>query len=318
MDRPTAESLFGARWPATSLATTAALRDAGITDRLLAHGVRLGVVLRLRRGVYMPNHRWVSLKPWERDRVRLEAHIVGTGGSSVYCHSSAAILHGLSVWNPGPAIHVATTYSGARSSRSPDTQTHQLDLAPEDIVTAPGNEAVRLNSIVRTLVDCARFLPFEQAVVLGDSALHRRLVHLEDLRGAVLAASRRGRRRALAVLDALEPATESVGETRARLLMVMLGFARPVAQLRLSTAEGEYRADFAWPELMVIIEFDGEGKYMDYAPTPDVLLAERRRETLLMEQGWIFVRLRWADLDRPDEVRRRLAAAIARAARQSA
>ncbi|ASN52742.1 hypothetical protein CGQ25_12110 [Sinomonas sp. R1AF57] len=109
-----------------------------------------------------------------------------------------------------------------------------------------------------------------------------------------------------------------MGETRARLLMVTLGFARPVAQLRLRTAEGEYRADFAWPELMVIIEFDGEGKYMDYAPTPDVLLAERRRETLLMEQGWIFVRLRWADLDRPDEVRRRLAAAIARAARRSA
>lgn len=69
---------------------------------------------------------------------------------------------------------------------------------------------------------------------------------------------------------------------------------------------------------MIIIEFDGEGKYMDYEPTPAVLLAERRREALLMEQGWIFIRLRWSDLERPDDVRRRIEAAIDRARRRTA
>jgi very-short-patch-repair endonuclease len=69
---------------------------------------------------------------------------------------------------------------------------------------------------------------------------------------------------------------------------------------------------------MVIVEFDGDGKYRNHGPAADVLAAERRRESLLMEQGWVLVRLRWADLDRPAEVRRRIEAAIATAARRIA
>ncbi|WP_415854864.1 hypothetical protein [Sinomonas sp. G460-2] len=101
-------------------------------------------------------------------------------------------------------------------------------------------------------------------------------------------------------------------------MLQRLGFERPVAQLELQTPAGLYRADLAWPELMVIIEFDGDGKYRNHGPAADVLLAERRRESLLMEQGWVLVRLRWSDLDRPEEVLRRVEAAIATAARRIA
>ena len=319
MDRMTAESLLRDGWPPKDILTTAALRDVGITDRLLAHGVRLGVVVRLRHGVYMPARRWSSLKPWEKDLARIEAHVEGTRGAPVYCLGSAAILHGMSTWDVGPAVHVATRYAGAQSSRSSDTLTHQLPLTEAEIVTVERwGRRIRVTSVVRTLVDCFRFLPHEQALVIGDSALHQRLTRVENLHDAVQSGPVRGRRRALAVVDELEPKTESPGESRTRVLLRRLGFEKPVAQLRLETAEGEYRADFAWPELMIIIEFDGEGKYLDYAPLPDVLLAERRRETLLMEQGWIFVRLRWSDLERPEDVRRRVQAAIDRAARRSA
>ncbi|HEY8295717.1 MAG TPA: hypothetical protein VIG41_10290, partial [Micrococcaceae bacterium] len=68
--------------------------------------------------------------------------------------------------------------------------------------------------------------------------------------------------------------------------------------------------DFAWPDLMLILEFDGKGKYFDYRPTGEALYEERRRERILMEQGWRFLRIEWADLDRPDELRRRLQAAM--------
>jgi very-short-patch-repair endonuclease len=299
--------------------TTADLRDAGIGDRLLAHGVRLGAVVRIRHGVYMPAHLWSSLIPWARDIARLDAHIAAARGTPVYCLSSAAVLHGMPTWNAGQTVHVATRYAGARSSRSSDTLTHELGLDEADVVTVERRgRRVRVTSAVRTLVDCFRFLPYEQALVIGDSAVHRGLADVHSIEQAVARASRRGRRRALTVVEALEPRTESPGESRTRALLHRLGFEKPVVQLRLETGEGEYRADFAWPELMIIIEFDGEGKYTDYAPTPDVLLAERRRETLLMEEGWIFVRLRWADLERPEDVRRRLAAAIAQAARRSA
>ena len=69
---------------------------------------------------------------------------------------------------------------------------------------------------------------------------------------------------------------------------------------------------------MVIIEFDGQDKYRSFGPVDDALLAERRRESLLMEQGWVLVRLRWVDLERPDDVRRRIEPAIATAARRPA
>lgn len=315
MDRRTAEVLLGPRWPRRDVASTASLREAGISDRLLTEGVKAGAIIRLRRGAYIPAHRWSALKPWEQDAARIDAHIAGTGGSSVYCLASAAILHGCSVWSTGSAVHVATGYSGARISRGPDTLSHELGLSDTDVVEVERNgRRITVTTVVRTLVDCFRFLPHEQALVIGDSALHRELTAATVILDALMEVPARGRRKALAVLDTLEGRSESAGESRTRALLRRLGFADPVIQLELVTAEGVYRADLAWVELKIIIEFDGEGKYMDYEPTAAVLLAERRRETLLMEQGWIFVRLRWSDLDKPEEVRRRIESALALAA----
>lgn len=319
MDRRHAETILRSKWPTQTIASTAVLRDAGITDRHLTQGVKVGVVVRLRHGVYVPAHHWFALKPWEQDEARVEAHLEGTRGRGVYCLTSAAILHGLSVWDAGPFVHTATEYGGSRASRSAEMLTHELRLAASEIVTIERRgRAVRVTSLLRTVTDCLRFLDYERALVIGDSALHRGLVTREALQAAVEVGSQRGRRRALGVLADLEPNTESPGESRTRALLRRLGYECPVAQFRIMTAEGLYRADFAWVELKIIIEFDGEGKYRDYQPTADVLLAERRRETLLMEEGWIFIRLRWSDLDHPEEVQRRIASAMLRAARRSA
>jgi hypothetical protein len=310
-------SLLAARWPPNDVVSTASLRAVGIDDRLLSRATKAGFVLRLRHGAYIPAHRWRSLSPWERDEARLDAHIEGTDGAGIYCLTSAARLHGCSVWNVGSKIHLATRYSGAGTSRASDTATHQLSLAPAELqVVLRRGRRLRVTTLLRTAADCLRILPFEQAAVVGDSALRLGL-DLSDLKAALVAGSARGRQRGLRALGAMDGAAESVGETRARLLIEMLGFPRPVAQLELRTSAGLYRADYAWPQLKVILEFDGEGKY-SLGPVDEALLAERRRESLLMEQGWVFVRLRWADLDRPDEVRNRIEAAIAMAGRRSA
>lgn len=63
---------------------------------LISRGVENGSLVRLRRGAYIPAHRWQALAPWERDVAQLDAHIEGTAGSSVYCLSSAARLLGCS------------------------------------------------------------------------------------------------------------------------------------------------------------------------------------------------------------------------------
>lgn len=61
-----------------------------------------------------------------------------------------------------------------------------------------------------------------------------------------------------------------------------------------------------------MIEFDGSGKYTDYKPTEEVLLAERRRENALVEEGWLVLRLEWKHLACPAEVRRRVPAMMDR------
>ncbi|MET4145001.1 type IV toxin-antitoxin system AbiEi family antitoxin domain-containing protein [Arthrobacter sp. UYCo732] len=78
------------------------------------------------------------------------------------------------------------------------------------------------------------------------------------------------------------------------------------ATRRLSAAS----ADFAAPASRVVIEFDGSGKYTDYKPTDEVLLAERRRGNALVEAGWVVLRLEWKLLASPAEMRRRLLATM--------
>jgi very-short-patch-repair endonuclease len=89
-------------------------------------------------------------------------------------------------------------------------------------------------------------------------------------------------------------------------------------QWEIPTASGLFRADFADVEARIIIEFDGAGKYTDYRPTEQVLLAERRRENALIEEGWLVLRLNWKHLDRPAESRLRLQAMAERSRRISA
>jgi very-short-patch-repair endonuclease len=117
---------------------------------------------------------------------------------------------------------------------------------------------------------------------------------------------KRGSRRAADLLDVLDARSESAGETRTRLLLYSFGLTRFTPQVDIPTAEGLFRADFADDVARVAIEFDGAGKYFDYKPTGEVLVAERARETALVEAGWRVFRLRWQHLDRPGELRRRL------------
>lgn len=99
-------------------------------------------------------------------------------------------------------------------------------------------------------------------------------------------------------------------ETRARLIIAEMDIAQPDLQVDLVVAGHNYRPDFVWKEQKLIVEFDGDVKYFAYQPTAEVLLNERKREKRLMEAGWSFVRLDWGDLGNPEEVKRRIRAAL--------
>ncbi|MDQ4504093.1 hypothetical protein [Sinomonas sp. ASV322] len=315
MDADSAGRLIADRWPAGIVASTRQLRDGGLDDRLITFGVRAGVLERIRRGAYTRSEQWRSLSPWERDDYRIDAHAAGAQSPATYSHTSAARLHGFAVWNAGPVVHVVSR-DNSGSSHGSDTVTHRAPASPDEPVgvrTRDGRH-VLATSPARTVIDCARFLAPEAAAVIGDSALNAGLTIGELTSTLESAEFARGRARAARLLGMLDGRAESAGETRTRLMLGGLGIERPEAQYCIETAHGLFRADYAWPRLRVILEFDGRGKYFDYRPTPEALILERRREAALIEQGWTVIRITWADLDRPEVVAARLGAAFARAA----
>lgn len=93
------------------------------------------------------------------------------------------------------------------------------------------------------------------------------------------------------------------------------GFPRPRLQHPFYDAQGLIGfVDFWWPELGIIGEFDGQGKYLRDEFThgrsqAEVIADEKRRENRLRALGHIVVRWEWADLIHPERLREKLIAA---------
>lgn len=89
----------------------------------------------------------------------------------------------------------------------------------------------------------------------------------------------------------------------------------PTAELQVEIFSrlGTHRVDFAWPQFKIALEFDGWGKYFDYAPTAQVVALERKREKVLAELGWQIVRVFWEDLEHPAVLERRIQEAFFKA-----
>lgn len=150
----------------------------------------------------------------------------------------------------------------------------------------------------------------ESALVAADAALARGLVTTVELAQAVdRLAGHPGLAAVRVALPAADGRHESPGETRTAYLLRALGFeVHPQVEL---VAEGRrYRADFRIRGTRVLVEFDGAVKYAD----PRALFQEKQREDALRRAGWVVVRLVWADLADPAEIRRRVRRAIGQAA----
>ncbi|HEY3509384.1 hypothetical protein [Kribbella sp. NPDC051137] len=104
--------------------------------------------------------------------------------------------------------------------------------------------------------------------------------------------------------------SESVGESRFRVLMANHGLPAPELQVEIRDDHGRQiaRVDFLVAGVLVI-EFDGALKYAD---GPGAVVAEKWREGRLRERGDGVLRFGWADLNRPHETAARIWRGIAR------
>lgn len=263
-------------------------REAGISEKQL----RRRDVVRLSRDTYVP--RWVA-----RDlRARVAAVLLTAPPGAVVSHLTAASLWGLAVpLQPenGP-VHVTVSTGSAVRARQ-DRSIHRSPLPDSDVTRHHG---LPLTTLARTWRDLAMVLTPPALLAVTDQVLGSGGT-IADLQSQLARRpSGRGCARARAVLPVADPRAESPMESVLRWLLHAAGLPRPVLQHDVRTSGGGFlgRADLAWPEVKVLVEFDG-----DVHREREVFVHDLRRQNLLVAEGWVVLRFTSADvLGRPDEV----------------
>ncbi|UYP20162.1 type IV toxin-antitoxin system AbiEi family antitoxin domain-containing protein [Rhodococcus sp. Z13] len=290
--------------------TTATLTASGLSDNDIRRAARTGDLVRVGRGMYLHRLDVDALGEVGVHRVRARHFGRQLSAGTVLSHVSAAALHGLDLWTV-PLEHVHVSRPPHRHGRmTSQIHVHPTELG-DDVVLVDG---LPVTSAARTVVDLARTLPRDQAVVVGDSALRLYPDVASDL-PRVLADSgqRHGLAKARAVVPFLDGRSESVGESLSRIRIAEAGLPRPILQHEIVTADGRrYRVDFYW-ENGVVGEFDGRMKYTDSR----ALFDEKLRQDAIRDAGFEVVRWTWAELERFDVVAERLRKAARRAAAAS-
>jgi very-short-patch-repair endonuclease len=177
-----------------------------------------------------------------------------------------------------------------RKLADPDVVRHWADLPPSDIeggVTTP----------LRTVVDCARSMPFPDALAVADSALRRGLVWPPELRAR--AESTRGAGRA-AVQRIAQHATEKAAnpfESALRGIAVEAGVLGLEPQVVLECGDGRVRPDLLHRRLRLVAEADS----FEWHGRRRALEGDCRRYDDLVAEGWTVLRFAWEQVmfDRP-------------------
>ena len=214
--------------------------------------------------------------------------------SAVLSHLSAAQHHGWKVKTPPKRAWVTV-----RRNRKVDkdmravAEVHWADLRPEEVedgVTTP----------LRTVVDCARALPFDEALAVADSALRAGAVDSLQLRTAAAALKGHGSRQARRV--AAQADARSANPLESVLRAIVLDIPDIVVMLQHVVAEpGAFAVvDLADPGLRLILEAEG----YEYHGSRDDWRKDCRRYSEIVSVRWWVLRFTYDDvMHHPERVR---------------
>lgn len=321
--------------------TSAMACDAGVSREQLRSALARGLVLRQKRGQFVCSTSIQDALPTAEDRARSALASLGSA-PAVITGRLGGELHGLPfVVPPSRSDEVAVSEvmvlaaSDLRCGyRSVDAVVRRVDSLPEDAMQISG---IPVTSLLHCAIDIvrmgtrnrlhsrARALPLPEALVVLDAATFRLGARtggdakelIKVLRGRFRYGT--GIRAVDSAMDFLDPLAETALESWSRGYMIVYGVPAPLTQQIVTGANGiDYRSDFCWPDLKVIGEADGLGKY---GSTPEEFRRAKKleleRQRALEAAGWIVVRWTWDELARdPQAVMRRIQAAIERARRR--
>jgi hypothetical protein len=247
-------------------------------DRSVEKAYRRGKLVRMAPGWYMSREAWDQAKPWERLPLMCTAMTL-SNPSTCFAGTTAAQLLGLPGSHRLEAIHTDVA-PGAHSG----TLTRTFNVAPGFKAVAPPARMSHSRGLPWDGRACSvyeyRVVPPEIAAL--EVSLWEPFVHALQVMDAMLRAVSpfnigRGRleeiidqwpvksqaKLARRVLDLADPRAESPMESLIRAICYLFGLEPPEIQVEFRDADGQMIVDFYWPRIGLVVEYDGQGKWMD-------------------------------------------------------
>jgi very-short-patch-repair endonuclease len=242
-----------------------------LSRRQIEAAVRDGTLVRLGRGTYA--------LAGAGDPLQAAGHLGGCAS-----HESAARLWFLETLHEPRATHV-TLPRGRRPRYRRGAVVHWSDLEEHEV-------RGRVTSPLRTVLDCARTLPFAEALAIADSALRRGLLERDELVAAAVASSAPGVRAARRVLEAADGRADNPFESGLRAVVLEEGIEGFVPQLPFRVPGASGFVDLGDPRRRIVLEAEG----FEFHGTRQALHRDCRRYTALGRAGWVVLRFSWEDV----------------------
>lgn len=294
--------------------------EHGYDDKDLRAALRGCLITRIRHGAYAPASDWSAAD--DRRRHQLRAHAVLRSHTSplALSHTSAAVEHGLRLYEPDlRRIHV-TSLDGSIARSTPEVVYHTGACTDDDLHAVNGQLAIEP---VRAGIEAASLGSVDQGVVVLDSVVDLEMGTLDDVRRKFRELTGQPYSRKLQVVVRLvRKGANSLAETLGRQLMWRHHLPEPVLQFEVYDDRGRLvgRCDFAWPEYGLLGEFDGMQKYgrlrREGETVEQAVVREKTREDALREiTGWLMIRIIWPELFTPQVTAARIRAQLQRGSR---
>jgi hypothetical protein len=277
--------------PSTPM-TLADLAAVGISSQQAASFVRFGLLRRVLHGVYLRVDVPLDIA------ARAACLVKVVPEHAVVCDHTAAWLLGVECQPPasldGPLDLDVVRVGGHDRTRRDGIHGGKRDLQDDEIWVVGG---LRVTSPVRTACDLACRRGRRQALAVLDAFMRHCGLTRDDYRR--MSPRFRGRRGCTQLRELLEHAdgrAESLRESWVRLEVIDAGLPVPELQVWVRLpGHGRRRLDLAYPGRRVALEHDGDEHHSDDV---DVAADAERREALRLA-GWYVIVIRKEDFDGP-------------------
>lgn len=270
-------------------------------------------ISRIRPSAYVIRERWNTLTPKQQLHTRIAAEALCQPELTVIGRSAAALL-GLATPTHHPTtlpIELGSESSTCRLRPPPRPIKDQLRAeTPLPVRTRklPASHRarsllmrtefgdVRVSSLADMCAELALWCPLNEAVVGIESALRHQDISMREV--AELLRDRHGKPAAEKALSLVTSFSESPRESELKIRMWEAGLPAPYQQVEIINDLGMVlgRVDFMFA-CGLIVEYDGADKYLlngnsrKSMTTEQVLYAERVREKLLQNEGFVVFRV---------------------------